>query len=962
MKLTSLISVCLLAGTCSTGLATTYYVDSDGGLDTNAGTSPGSAWQTLDKVSNWDFEPGDQILLQRGDSFNGKIFLTGQDNGAEGNPVVVGAYGSGDRPVINAVGYRAGVHIRNARHIEVSDLEIHGDGGAMVDGSPNTKRYGVLIDASGTNVLFEHVTIRNLYIHDIFPLEGDGSEGATPIPQDHPDAGKDAAITWYGTGIAMLGKNSFPSSNVLVEGCQIETVGYKAIEMKWVNQVEILNNHSADIGGPALQPSRVNDLVVRGNVVDGSGSYSDPRMHGRGSGIWPWGSERVLIEKNTFMHARGRADSCGVHIDFNCKDVIVQYNLSIDNGGGFIEILGNNYNCTYRYNISINDGHRVKGVPSNGPGTLNNGQAGHVIWVSGYVGSGNPAFGPFNQYIYNNTIYVKSDIKPTLSVQDTNLGLLVANNIFYLEGDIEDITSNSADNYTQVMVDRVLWKNNLYQRSGIVPTFYNDSLADPSFTDTDPKIGDPLFANTGGLTAADYIPSASNRVEDQGIAIPHLPHDPIGLKVGLPVGEDFFGNPVVGLPDMGAIEMGGTQSPLPDAAFKNAPAPDSMGGATMTGVDAPYNTEYFFTETTGNPGGSDSGWQLSPTYEDSDLLPNTTYRYTVTLRDAFDQAGTPSAEFALTTLAVNPFENPVILDEDFSSAPDPANATIPYPEETFFVGDEQEAQEGSVNSTGGGLRTGWGYDRVQILWYADDLWDDSRDYQFSGDWKIDNVLDVHLGIVVGVGEFDPSTGVLLQRIKEEIAGVTAAPVIGQSGNFSMTITAAELQSAGVSSTNRVGIFIDHDGAGAPERNDVYIVDNLFLTLLGGESDTDEDGIPDSAEPGLGLDPDNPDDGGLDLDGDGQSNFSEFLSGSDLSDPSDIFHAMISLPPGTTEIALPGQFVQDGRWYILEVSETLGDWRVLDAVTGGDVGAGNEQVFTLPQPAGKEFYRIRVEWE
>jgi hypothetical protein len=72
--------------------------------------------------------------------------------------------------------------------------------------------------------------------------------------------------------------------------------------------------------------------------------------------------------------------------------------------------------------------------------------------------------------------------------------------------------------------------------------------------------------------------------------------------------------------------------------------------------------------------------------------------------------------------------------------------------------------------------------------------------------------------------------------------------------------------------------------------------------------------------------------------------------------------MISLPAGSTEIALPGNYVQDGRWYILEVSETLGDWRVLDAVKGGDAGAGNEQVFALPQPAGKEFYRIRVEWE
>ena len=41
--------------------------------------------------------------------------------------------------------------------------------------------------------------------------------------------------------------------------------------------------------------------------------------------------------------------------------MIVENNLSRNNAGGFIEILGNNYNCSYRYNVSINDGHRVKG-------------------------------------------------------------------------------------------------------------------------------------------------------------------------------------------------------------------------------------------------------------------------------------------------------------------------------------------------------------------------------------------------------------------------------------------------------------------------------------------------------------------------------------------------------------------------------------------------------------------------
>ena len=61
------------------------------------------------------------------------------------------------------------------------------------------------------------------------------------------------------------------------------------------------------------------------------------------------------------MYANGPADSAGCHIDFNCDNVIVQYNLSVSNAGGFIEILGNNYNCSYRYNVSVNDGHRIKG-------------------------------------------------------------------------------------------------------------------------------------------------------------------------------------------------------------------------------------------------------------------------------------------------------------------------------------------------------------------------------------------------------------------------------------------------------------------------------------------------------------------------------------------------------------------------------------------------------------------------
>jgi hypothetical protein len=48
------------------------------------------------------------------------------------------------------------------------------------------------------------------------------------------------------------------------------------------------------------------------------------------------------------------------HIDYNCDNIVLQYNISAYNAGGFKYL--NNYNCMYRYNLSINDGHLYKRI------------------------------------------------------------------------------------------------------------------------------------------------------------------------------------------------------------------------------------------------------------------------------------------------------------------------------------------------------------------------------------------------------------------------------------------------------------------------------------------------------------------------------------------------------------------------------------------------------------------------
>ncbi|MQY78328.1 MAG: hypothetical protein GH151_03915 [Bacteroidetes bacterium] len=243
------------------------------------------------------------------------------------------------------------------------------------------------------------------------------------------------------------------------------------------------------------------------------------------------------------MHARGKSDSCGAHIDFNCNNVVVQYNLSMDNAGGFVEILGNDHNCCYRYNISINDGFRIKG--QNGAH-----QEGKVLWTSGYVGRGNQKTGPFNSYIYNNTIYVKEDIRSCFSFTRTTEGILIANNIFYIPGETVDV---SGDQDTQVedqnlTISNVVFANNLYQNISILP----GSL---TIKDSNPFVGDPGFQNTGGSEPSDYVPTNLELIKDKGIKIQMIPGDAVGLTVGLDVKTDFFGNPIKELPDLGAVEI-----------------------------------------------------------------------------------------------------------------------------------------------------------------------------------------------------------------------------------------------------------------------------------------------------------------------------------------------------------------------------------------------------------------------
>ncbi|HTC56321.1 MAG TPA: Ig-like domain-containing protein [Candidatus Sulfotelmatobacter sp.] len=83
--------------------ATTYYVSSGAGSDSNNGTSAATPWQTIAHVNAQTFSPGDSVLFKRGDVWNES--LAPASSGSSGNPIAFDAYGTGAAP--NLTGYYA---------------------------------------------------------------------------------------------------------------------------------------------------------------------------------------------------------------------------------------------------------------------------------------------------------------------------------------------------------------------------------------------------------------------------------------------------------------------------------------------------------------------------------------------------------------------------------------------------------------------------------------------------------------------------------------------------------------------------------------------------------------------------------------------------------------------------------------------------------------------------------------
>jgi len=121
--------VVVFAPAPASGAPTTYYVSQSDGDDHHEGqtATPDSAhgpWKTLAKASSVTYQPGDQLLLKCGDTWNENLTLRG--DGTVDNPITVASYGTGERPLIRGSNenYSACLIIDKASHYCIRDLEM----------------------------------------------------------------------------------------------------------------------------------------------------------------------------------------------------------------------------------------------------------------------------------------------------------------------------------------------------------------------------------------------------------------------------------------------------------------------------------------------------------------------------------------------------------------------------------------------------------------------------------------------------------------------------------------------------------------------------------------------------------------------------------------------------------------------------------------------------------------------
>lgn len=312
---------------------TAYYVSSSLGNDDNDGLTEGTAWRTLSKINSGTFRAGDRILLKAGDDWNEPLVLRG--SGEPGNPIAIGAYGDGTKPVVswNAPNGGSIVTGYNLSHWVIEGLSVH----IIPSSGQAWDRITVGIQLHYDNsALHRDVRIENNDVYsDIYDSNTNGIMISASVPgMDGKEVARDLTIAnntvhdvaWYG---------------ITTTGWDIEKNEELRSQLLYGN-VNVIGNHVYRTASQGIVVQNAHDSAIERNVVHDGGLGTDTWGPG---GLWFIASRDSVIRFNEVYNMKDASsgyDGAGINVDWYCDNITVQYNYSHGNKGNGMTTMSNN--------------------------------------------------------------------------------------------------------------------------------------------------------------------------------------------------------------------------------------------------------------------------------------------------------------------------------------------------------------------------------------------------------------------------------------------------------------------------------------------------------------------------------------------------------------------------------------------------------------------------------------------
>ena len=521
-------------------------MSSSEGDDHNTGVTKQAPWASLKRVSRADLLPGDIVRFKSGDTFAGMLRINQSGSGTK--PIVFTSYGDGNNPIIDgALGVGgdpiAAIFIRDQDHIEISNLTIRNFRKRSRKGVSDYDSFGIYVKNTGKRIL-RGFNFHHLKVEDIFPVLGRNKFNREAFNNTDVTGIRFETEPPFSLKKVANTRDIFVHSNLIRRTARFGVVvRHRASKLGTIRNslanydvnFIVLNNRCEDLGGSCVLMHGVFRGLLQGNTFVRSGAMVEPELSvNRGSGAWFFRSKNIVAQQNTAAFSRGRMDSAGIHVDFGNENVLVQYNFSYDNEGYGTEILGNNKNIIWRFNISVGDGTRQTGVsrPEGGKSQ----HPGRTLHVTDY--SRPRRLQSDGVYIYNNTYVITPNSSPDIELNGKNIHIW--NNLFVVE---KNAHLGRNTNIVWSKDDPVDFRGNVFSGSISQKFLGLDSGAKQANINFD---GDQKNGESYAISAEQVNRLAS----DQPVIQPAFPAAGKGIfaHISEKAEIDFFGNKIIHLP------------------------------------------------------------------------------------------------------------------------------------------------------------------------------------------------------------------------------------------------------------------------------------------------------------------------------------------------------------------------------------------------------------------------------